>query len=232
MEKPDHQRRTSPVITALKGVARAIGALFKGLALAPRVILGVACIVAIFGCIWLFKANTTETHYLSSSDLTEVVEVSELNTVELTYRGIVQKTNDKGKALFNVAYEAKVRAGIDLTQVTFEVDNDTKTVSPVLPTIEVRDPTVNVDSLDYLPASAKIDLKEIVSLCKDDAKNAVATESNVEEMARKNARSAIEALTSPLLKEEGYTLSWNHDDAQANGSEAQDAETEVVTDAE
>ena len=101
-----------------------------------------------------------------------------------------------------------MKVGIALDQVTFTIDEDKKTVTPVLPEITVNTVTVDPDSLSFIPQNPDVELKDIMTVCKEDALKEASESKELYQTAEENLQSAIEALLSPILKNAGYTMQW------------------------
>lgn len=147
---------------------------------------------------------------ITSSQLEKVINISELSTAEFMYNGIATKYSeeDPEKEECNIAYEASVKVGIEMDKVTFTIDEENKTVTPELPEINVNTVTVDPDSLSYIPQNPKIEMKEILELCKKDALDEAGASKELYQTAEENIQSAIEALLSPILKNAEYTIQW------------------------
>lgn len=83
----------------------------------------------------------------------------------------VYKDEKKKKLKCNIRYNAKAKAGIDMTKIEFDIDEEAKTVKPILPEIQVT-AIVDEKSLSFLPEEAKIGLQEALTACEEDAQRA------------------------------------------------------------
>lgn len=151
---------------------------------------------------------------LTTTQLEKVVSISKLSTAQFIYNGIADKYDESGEEAYHVYYEATVNAGIDMTLVTFEVNDEKKTVTPILPEITVDDPVIDDSSIDYLPPNPNVDLKEVISLCKTDASTEIQQTGQIYQTAKENLKTTVEALLDPILKNEGYTIDWKADNEQ------------------
>ena len=147
---------------------------------------------------------------ITSSQLEKVIYINELSTAEFIYNGIADKYDEKNpdKIECHIAYEATIKIGIDMDKVKFSIDKENKTVTPKLPEITINTATVNTDTLSYMPENPKIEIKDIITLCKNDALNEAGEAPELYQTAEENLKSAIEALLSPILKSAEYTLQW------------------------
>ena len=147
---------------------------------------------------------------LSESTLIEAINISELSTAKYKYKGIAENyKNDKNtKVQCYIYYEAEVKAGIDMGEVHFDIDHENKIVIPSLPDIKITVNTIDEKTLDFMPEKIDVELKTILSECKEDAEKEAARSTELLNTAEENLRSIIEALTYPLLEQEGYRIVW------------------------
>lgn len=152
-----------------------------------------------------------EKEILTSSTLIEAINISELSTAEFTYNGIAQKFKDESndKLLYSIRYNAVVKAGIDMTKVKFDIDDEKKTISPVLPEIKITAAIVGNKKLDFIPDDTDIVLKKAMALCEEDALTEATESGELYEIAEGNLKATIEALTYPLVHSQGYDIVWN-----------------------
>lgn len=165
------------------------------------------------------SANTAST-ILTETELEKTVSVSKLATARCVYKGIAAKTDDSGNVSYHVYYESSVTAGIDMGDITFKIDEEAKTVTPILPEPTINTPEIDTSSLDFFEANAEADVKGAIALCRQDALEKVSADAAIKESATENLRSTVEALTKSLLESKGYTLSWDAPEAE----EATDAQ--------
>ena len=160
----------------------------------------------------------TKESVITSSQLEKAVDISELSTAEFIYNGIADKYSDGNleETECHIAYASTVKVGIALDQITFTIDEEKKTVTPVLPEITVNTVTVDPDSLSFIPQNPDVELKDIMLEKLDPAYLSAhgfteeASESKeLYQTAEENLQSAIEALLSPILKNAGYTMQWD-----------------------
>lgn len=198
--------------------------------LTPKVIVGVPAGIAIalvlyFAVLKPLGTSEEKTEYLSTAELEKIVNVSKLSTAEYVYNGIAEVTNDEGEITQRIKYDATVRAGIDMEDVSFDIDNDAMTVTPVLPDISIDDPELDVSSFDYMPSNPDMELPEIISIAGQDALSEVEESGGIYQTAETNLRSAIKALTLPIISKYGYELTWNNEAEDKDVSEAKEPET-------
>jgi hypothetical protein len=69
---------------------------------------------------------------------------------------------------------------------------------------------VDESSFSFIPAATLMDMKEVITVCKEDAEKEAAASKELEQCAIDNLRSIIEGLTSPLLTSAGYSIVWEN----------------------
>lgn len=182
----------------------------KALPLRVKAVLALAVVVIavlVFGVVLPLAFDNDETQYLTESTLKEAVNVQTLATVDYTYKGIAEKT---GKILwadtveYRVKYEAHFRAGYDMSAVEFAIDEGTHTVTATLPPVQIDEPVPDENKFSFLPENATADIKEVLALCTEDALNEF-DQAEIQREASRNMEAVIEALTTPILKDE-WTL--------------------------
>ncbi len=158
---------------------------------------------------------------VTESELTQAIAVDQLNTAEMTYEGIVNHAGGfAGIGDYHVAYKATITAGINMDDVQVAVDADQKTVTITLPAVSIYDPVIDTGPLDYMPDNPGVDMQEIIASCKEDAAEATLSNTQIQQTAIQNAKSAIRALTNPLLRDTEYQIVWS--DEADSGSSAPD----------
>lgn len=149
-----------------------------------------------------------KTTTILSSALFDALDIDELSGSSFIYNGIAEIPNPKKpeKILYNARYNATVKAGIYLRDIAIEPNEEDKTVTITLPEIIIQSVTINPSKFDFLPDDAEIDLKTVLTACKEDADKEASTSSKLLAAARDNLSSIIEALAMPVIDGSGYTL--------------------------
>lgn len=161
------------------------------------------------------KTNHTfdegKTTIITSSTLMDAIDISELSTAQYTYNGIAEiyKDEKKKKIKCHIRYNAKVKAGIDMKQVKFEIDDENKTVKPILPEIQINSNTVDENNISFIPDDVDIELRDALVACEEDAKIESQKSTELIDSARENLKSIIEGLIDPILKPNGYKIIWD-----------------------
>ena len=151
----------------------------------------------------------TKTTYISSSELEKVVNISELSTARVRYNGIADITNDKGKIKYHVYYEATVTGNVDMSEISFEVDNKERTVRPILPEVNFDKPVVDGESYDFLPKDANVNMKDVIKSCKNDVREEVKANKEIYQLAENNLRQVVTGLIKPILDAQNYEIIWD-----------------------
>ncbi len=214
-----------------KGDKRA-GRIISGLPRTVKLAIAGACaviiIVAIIIGVPVIQSKLNKTTYLTASQLTEIVNASKLSTAEYRYNGIADKCNDKGEAEYHVYYESTISASYDMSAITFDIDEEAKTITPHLPEPEIGDPSIDTTTLDYLPENPKANLKDVISICKADVLAEVTSAGGILYTANQNMRRTMDALLVPVTEKTGYNITWPDDESsrQDNAPDDQSEEQE------
>lgn len=174
-----------------------------------------ALIVLLVAGFLIYKSCTKEPRreLITTSTLSQIVDIDELSTAEFVYNGIVEVPMQKGDIIQQyIAYEAKVKIGIEMNQITFTIDDEAKTVTPHLPQLNLNDVLVDEKRLDYIPKNPSLSLNEILRLCKEDVIQEVNASDKIFPLAESNIRSSVKALLKPVLDAEAYTLQWTEEE--------------------
>lgn len=147
---------------------------------------------------------------ITLSQLEKAIDINELSTAKFVYNGVAEKyKEDKPEEVeCHIAYNANVKVGIQMEDVKFEIDEEKKTVTPILPDITVNIATIDEEEISYMPKNPDISLKEVITLCKEDAMNEANNSDKLYQTAEENHRAVIEALLSPILDDAGYSIVW------------------------
>lgn len=157
----------------------------------------------------LIDKSRLRAEYDFKSRLIEAIDIGELSTSKLIYNGIVDIYDEKGqKVVYSIAYDSTIKVGVQVEDIDFNVDAAQKTVRIVLPDISIQTPVIDASSLNFIPSNPSIDLKTAIAACRDDALREAEQSEKLIQTAKENLKSIIEALTLPLLKDEGYAIEW------------------------
>ena len=137
--------------------------------------------------------------------LEKIIEISELSTIEYTYNAIATKykddVKDENNIEYYVSYEGVVTVGIDFNEIKIEPNEKEKKITITLPEVEDHDIRVNMGTMEYIYVENTNEKdrisQEAYLLCKNDLKDRISKEENLDKNARENAISAVEALFKP-----------------------------------
>lgn len=153
-----------------------------------------------------------EPEIITNSTLMRTVDVSELSTAEFIYNGIAEiyegDDADTDTVKCRVRYKARVKAAINMDEITFDIDDEKKTVRPSLPKISLKASLDNQEGLSFIPENSKIDLQEAMEACEKDVTAEAKENEELYQSAEENLQDVIEALTYPILNAKGYSLVW------------------------
>lgn len=144
---------------------------------------------------------------ITKSSLQQVLDISELSTVEYRYGSVTQAVNKKGKPVYYVSYNGTVELGIDFSEIANSISIDTKQkiITVSIPEPKITSTNVNVDTLDYIFIDEKLNkaglADEALKLCSDDLKNELQQNDKIYEIAKENAVNAIKQLLEPLSRQ-------------------------------
>ena len=146
---------------------------------------------------------------VSVATLKEAVNISKLSTAEFTYNGIADKTDENGNIEYHIYYKGTAKAGIDMNQIDFSIDENTKKITISIPPITISNPIVDESSVEYLPSNANVELRDVIATCKTDLQNEITANPSLLETSETNLKSTLEALLLPIIGDQGYTIDWN-----------------------
>lgn len=180
----------------------------------PTIVLVVALVIVVIAFAFRFSSDgmaKEEPVIITSSTLTNAIDISELSTAQFTYNGIAElyKGEDKQKVICHVRYNATIKAGIDMGDVKWEINEANKTVTPTLPEIKITANPVDEKALSFIPSNPKAELNEILKACSEDAEREALGSNELVKAAEENLKSIIEGLLYPILSPQGYTIVWN-----------------------
>lgn len=166
--------------------------------------------VALAGSLLIaFTWNKNEISFRFSAQLVEALDIAELSASEFIYNGIAEVYDEEGKeVLYSIAYNSTVKAGIQMDDISFEVDEAQKTVKPVLPPVSIQSPIVDPASIDYIPSNPNVDLKVSLAACKENTRLEAEQSKKLMQLAEENVKSIVAALLTPILNNAGYRIEW------------------------
>ena len=186
----------------------------KSLTLKSKIIISVIVFVVIVsivvGCsvaVTNYRRSKSEPEIITEANLEKIINVSDLSTFEAVYNGITKVMNKERPERVDcyVSYEATVKAGIDMDEVSIEIDKDIKIITIDIPPVKINEVDVQLPSLDFIMENNKINEKTILAdaynQCKKDAVTETATEGAIIDLATENAQNILEALIKPFVNQ-------------------------------
>lgn len=179
------------------------------------IILGSLLIVGIvLYSLWdvLFINKGGSTFTITESTLTDIIQTSDLSTLEFNYNAIVtvNTKGDKPEPMYYVAYEGIVTAGIDLEKV--KVTKDDKNITIIVPNATIQKCNVIAENMDFIFVKDKYNNENVAheayKICVDDLNKRALKEDDLLKVAKDNAAKAIESLIKPWISalDEGYVV--------------------------
>lgn len=153
----------------------------------------------------------------SSSTLDKIVNISDLSTFQTVYNGVAKVTNEENpnEIEYYVAYDSKIKTGIDFSKVEIQRDDKKKTIMVTLPEIKITDINVDITSLEFIfeddDANTSTVVEEAHKKCIEDATNESKDKKEIYNLAYQNAKNIIKAIMNPLVEQfdEEYKLQIN-----------------------
>lgn len=143
---------------------------------------------------------------ITKASLEKVFEISELSTADYIYNAVAKAYGeDKTTVTYYVAYEGKVKAGIDFSKLDIVIHEEEKHITIKLPDIEFQEQTVDPGTLKYIfkdKNSRRENIhQEAFELCEKDLKERVLQEKDLKDQAQKNAQAVVQGLVEPWVKQ-------------------------------
>ncbi|SES65313.1 Protein of unknown function [Pseudobutyrivibrio sp. C4] len=154
---------------------------------------------------------------ISENNLTDVIKTSKLYTAAYPYNGycaVYKEDSDKEEVKYYVSYEGTVKAGIDVSKIEVELDEDTNTITIKLPEVTVEKPTIDAGTMEYIFVKKKYNTEtvaqEAYKKALEDLEQKVNNDDNIIISATESAKAAEKALVEPWVNqvssEEQYTV--------------------------
>lgn len=179
-------------------------------------VFAVTGIIIVAVIVMLHKRDKEEIHLsvVSETDLKDVLNISELSTLEYTYNSIVAIHEEESeKVKYYVAYEGMVTVGIQFEEIRVTVDEEQKSILLTVPEAEIMDCEVNPGTLEYIFTKEKYNTETVAQEAYKagcaDLKEKAYKETELFAMARENAITSVEALVRPWIEQidKEYTVS-------------------------
>lgn len=176
------------------------------------VFLSLALILAVGILLSITQNSGEQLTTISKASLQKVIEINELSTVDYIYNAVATKYDENNNAMYFVAYEGTVTAGIDFNKIDIKVIEEEKKVKITVPEIEIHSTKVDMGTMECIFTKNKYEkedvLQEAYKLCKDDLKAKIKKENALLNTAKENATSSVEALFKPWIDtiDNSYTV--------------------------
>ncbi len=184
-----------------------------------KILVAVAAVVlvaaGVFGTLAVQRTFEPNVKISSTSIQEQLSNCSELATAKLDYRGLVRYEEGDiaflTKKGFSMVYSAEVRAGVDLSQASVEVNG--KNVTVKLPQAQMLGVEIDPNSIEFYDSSFalfnwenKQDTAEALKIAQQDADGKV-DQTGMLEQATKQAHTLVENLLAPFENGgNGYTV--------------------------
>ena len=203
---------------AIARAIRSIGGYGKAKVIAVCVAIVAVCIAAV---VLVFKINSSKANkgpgpqeVDAVSTLEKVVKNSSLSTYEVIYNGVatVYNADKPGEVDYYVAYTATVNAGFDLKNIEITKDDDKKEIVISLPEIEIFEPKIRIEEMDYIVVGKKVKTETISAdaykICKQDVSERARKQAEIYKYAKENGERLVKGLVMPFVDklEEKYTV--------------------------
>ena len=187
----------------------------KTIAIIAVALAAIAAVVVLFVLPQFKKPGEQKVDTVST--LERVVKTSSLSTYETVYNGVSVVYNEANpeKVDYYVSYDATVKAGLDFNKIKFTKDDENHLIIVDMPAIELMDPNVKIEDMDYIFVNKKVNQDGIsakaYAICINDAKEEASKQDAILRYARQNAENLISGLITPFVKqmEEDYTISFD-----------------------
>ena len=121
-----------------------------------RIVAGIVLILIIIGIavFLLLKelgSNSGKVTTITESSLEQVLEISDLSTLDYTYNSITDVKDEDGEMVkYHVAYEGAVTAGIDFEQLDISVYEDAKKIVITVPEASIQNIDVDMGTMEFI----------------------------------------------------------------------------------
>lgn len=172
-------------------------------------------VVVVLGIIFIASMpKTGEAEVITKASLEKIVNISELSTYEAVYNGIAVVYNEKKKEKIDyyVSYDARVKAGVDVEKIQYDIDEKNKILIIDIPEIQITEVTVDMETMDYMFVNDKANTSGVsenaYKACIKDVENESAEKDTIRLLAQENAKNIIKALVEPFIEQldENYVL--------------------------
>lgn len=162
---------------------------------------------------------------ISEGTIHEILEINKLSTIEYTYISIAKayvddtiedeaEKNNSKNIRYWVCYNGTITAGIEFDKLDISVDETNNIINIIVPEAQILSTNVNISDvpLEYIFTSDKYKTEtvnsEAYSLACADLKQKSESDTEILDLAKENAISAIRALLEPWINQldDQYTI--------------------------
>jgi len=144
----------------------------------------------------------------ATPSLDDLISISNLQSLSYNYNSICSVEDDDGNLLYHVSYRGTVVLGIDMDLITWDTDENSKTIIFSLPPVECQSCTVDATSLSYIFADDDYNTPSVgaqaQALCLADLEEKIADPDLNETMftiAKENCETGIYGMFQPLINQ-------------------------------
>lgn len=156
----------------------------------------------------VLKEEEGEVSAISEASVRKVFEISELQAADYMYNTIATVYGEDGESVqYYVAYEGRVKAGIDFEQIEIDIDEEAKVISITIPEVEYQEVTVDPGTMEFIFRDKKSESENIhvrsYDLCLEDLRRKVDQEEELRLSAGKNIEAVVRGLVKPWVDQTG-----------------------------
>lgn len=148
------------------------------------------------------------------STLMKVVKTSSFSTYEVVYNGVCTVYNEKKPENIDyyVSYTATIKAGFDFNEIKISKDEENNEILISLPPIELYEPNVKIEDLDYIVVNKKVKTETISAdaykICRADVEERAKNQDAIYKYAKENGERLVKGLITPFLDnlDKEYTI--------------------------
>ena len=96
-----------------------------------------------------------------------------------------------------------------MSDIKFDIDEEKKTIKPILPEIIITANPVDEKSLSFIPSKVEVNIKDALQLCKDDIDREAQSSQKLKETAETQLKAIVEALILPIVDKNNYRVVWD-----------------------
>lgn len=178
------------------------------------IVSGVVVIIVLLIVLVASMPRIGDTEVITKASLEKIVNISELSTYEAVYNGVAIVYNEKKneKIDYYVSYDARVKAGIDVEKIQYDIDEKNKVLIVEIPEVQINEVTVDMKTMDFMFVNDKANTSGVSEIaykeCIKDVENESVEKETIKLLAEENAKNIIKALMEPFIEQldEKYTL--------------------------